>query len=348
MKNLKQIRDNFVLELVQAAEGKKTSLAFIQSPLPRHNLVAENERFQVMVIGGSVFEQAIIQKQKGRIAITNLQKVSLPNFATKGDFFSFVTQYLNPKIRVLAINFAFPLTPVMRGDVLDGIYIGVAEKQHGFAGLRGKIVGEEVENYFKKLKKSFTVTVGHDLLCLAISVPHRERWERFVCGILGTGFNLGFFLDGSTWINLEAGRFDKFASTATGKIVDTESRSTGSKLFEKEVAGAYLYRHFNLLSPKSPLASTEELSRLAEEGNKTARELLERSASLVACQIAGIYRFKKQPRLTFVMEGSLFWQGWRSKEMVEEYVVKLGVPKEAIRFVEIENSAILGTASLVI
>ena len=84
-----------------------------------------------------------------------------------------------------------------------------------------------------------------------------------------------------------------------------------------------LLPNFNLLTHNNPhLASTEELSKIAEKGNETAQKLLERSASLIACQIAGIYRYKCRERFQtvpyqFIMEGSLFWQGWKYKAMVE-------------------------------
>ena len=373
---LQQIRDNFVEELQRALKGKKTSLAFLANPLPSATLVRDGEAFQVMVIGGSHFETAMIEKRKGKITITDGQKVDLGSFATKDELFSFIAEYIDARARVVGINFAFPLSPVTRKSRLDGVYVGSAEKQHGLVGLRGKLVGKELEKYLERHKKRVVVSIGHDLLCLGLSALSVEKWESVVCGIVGTGFNLGFFSDARTLINIEAGRFDKFDQTQTGKVVDAASKSPGKKKFEKEVAGAFLYQHFNLLrSNHTPLSSTEELDRVArgkDEQAHVAQQLLERSASLIACQIVGIYlwlssrarqevgvaistglpRSLSLPRndrfrMTFVMEGSLFWKGWRYKEMINRYLEKLGVSKEAIRFVEIKKSPLLGAAALI-
>ncbi len=67
-----------------------------------------------------------------------------------------------------------------------------------------------------------------------------------------------------------------------------------------------------------------------------ARRLFEHSASLIACQIAGITEFKKRD-MTFVMEGSLFWIAWRYKQMVETYVKQL-VPEYSVTFEEISRT----------
>lgn len=345
---LKQIRDNFAQELKQAASGKKTSLAFIPNPLPRKAAVKGGETFQVLVIGGSIFETAIGEKRKGKIVISHLQKAPFGTFATENDLFSFIFRFINTHIQVLGLNFAFPVRPVVRKGRLDGIYIGSAEKQHGLVGLRGKLVGKALERYLKQNKRTVIVTIGHDLLYLGLSALQIEQQSRLVCGIVGTGCNFGFFRDSKTLINTEAGRFNKFDQTETGKIIDAQSKSVGKKRFEKEVSGLYLYQHFNLLSSSHvPLSSTEELSRLASDGNRVAQQLIERSASLVACQIDGIYRFKGQSKMTFVMEGSLFGRGWCYREMVNGHLEKLDVPKGAIKFLDIENSAIRGAAALV-
>ena len=77
-----------------------------------------------------------------------------------------------------------------------------------------------------------------------------------------------------------------------------------------------------------------------------AQQLLERSASLVACQIAGIYQFKNQPKLTFVMEGSLFWKAWQYKAMVSDYLAKLDIPTDSLHFTHVKNSSLIGSAQL--
>ena len=72
--------------------------------------------------------------------------------------------------------------------------------------------------------------------------------------------------------------------------------------------------------------TTASLSLLAENDHNTngllAREVIEKSADLVATHIAGIAEYK-QSDTVFVLEGSLFWKGYHYKERVEEVVRKL-------------------------
>ena len=52
--------------------------------------------------------------------------------------------------------------------------------------------------------------------------------------------------------------------------------------------------------------------------------------------------------LTFAMEGSLFWNDWNYKKMVEKYLHLLDVPEHGIKFVQINQSGIIGAAQLLI
>ena len=94
--------------------------------------------------------------------------------------------------------------------------------------------------------------------------------------------------------------------------------------------------------------TTASLSLLAENDHNTngllAREVIERSADLVATHIAGIAEYK-QSDTVFVLEGSLFWKGYHYKERVEEVVRKL--TRYSVEFVKIEDSGIIGAGMLV-
>lgn len=342
---LKQIRDNFVEELKNASLGKKTSLAFIKNPLPQKPLVKDGEIFQVMVVGGAVFETALVKKEGNSLLILKQQKETLPLFKNKQTFLTFVEKNLYPKISVVALNFAYALKPVIRGRVIDGIKLGTGGKGHKFTGLINKKVGEEIEKYiFSKRQRKIKVVVANDTICLLLSNPIMK--PTIVAGIVGAGTNFAFFLDENSAINLESGNFDKFPQTATGKIVDQNSTQPGKQLFEKEVSGAYLYQHYNVLKHRSELSSTLELNNYAEKGDIFAQKLIERSASLIACQIAGLYQFKSR-NLKFIMEGSLFWHGWHYRDFVEKYLAQLGVAKKYFKFIKIKDSGIIGASRLV-
>ena len=56
------IKKNFLQELRDANAGKTTSLRFIKHVLPTEKLVSDDEVFQVLVVGGTVFRKALLKK----------------------------------------------------------------------------------------------------------------------------------------------------------------------------------------------------------------------------------------------------------------------------------------------
>jgi len=338
--NLKLIAQNFLEEILTAEKGKKNSLSFIKNPIPKSLLSIKEKNYQEITIGGSVFESKIFENNQIKIK----EKIVIKSTFLKGeDLFVLIEKFLDPKINFLILNFAFPLEPILRNNLLDGKLLK-GTKEHKLYDLIGKLVGEELENYiFKNQKRKIKVTVANDTIFILLSGIKKNINPFFlVGGIIGTGTNFGFFLDEKTAVNLESGNFDKFPQTETGKTIDQQSENPGNQLFEKEVAGAYLFKHYNLLNPKKPISSTKELTFLSQKGDIIAKKLLAHSASLIACQIVGIYQYKKRflsikkpifeyisdfefrlSDLLFKMNGSIFLCGFRYKEMVEEYTKKI-------------------------
>ena len=379
---LQTIRDNFLNELILAQQDKPTSLAFIKNPLPQQSLVNDKEIFQTLVVGGTVFKNALVKKTNNQINFIKQKNSPLPIFDTKNDFLAFFVRQIDPRVKIVGLNFAYHLQPLLRNGLLDGKFI-TPTKENRFSGLINKLVGQELENYvLEKIKRRVRVAVANDTICLLLSTPPSLTRCLLAAGVVGAGTNFAFYLDQKTIVNLESGNFDKFTQTESGKIIDKNSTNPGQQLFEKEVSGAYLYQHYNFNTDRNQsrhyLISTSELSPLAEKHNLVAQKLLERSASLIACQITGIYLFKKtrstklearnkfeflnfiNPKIVsdfdirnsdfsvvFVMEGSLFWHGWHYKQMVEKYLKKLGVSEKAIKFIKIENSSLIGASRLV-
>jgi hexokinase len=197
------------------------------------------------------------------------------------------------------------------------------------------------------------ITTANDTVCLLLSGLSVTDWQDLTAGVIGTGINFAFFSDATKVINTEAANFNKFSQSDEAKQIDRESVSPGSALFEKEIAGAYLYQHYNQQVktrhlPFSPLTQTHELDVLAQEETeegKLARNLLRRSAQLSAALIAGVTMFKGHDT-TCVLEGSLFWKGYRYKEVVDETVSSI-LTGQTITFIKIADSPLLGAAYLV-
>lgn len=351
---LPTITENFFKELQDAKAGKKTSLPFIRHQLSLKPKVKMGEVFQVLRIGGSIYQNALVKRINGKIAIVKSIQKPLPVFTTEAVFLSFIERQLDKQCTHLALNFAYPMAPVSRDGYLDGKLL-FGTKEHAFAGLVGKLVGKTIEeSVATKQNRSIHVALANDTICLLLSGLTQFPQNQLAAGIIGTGMNFAIFLDEKTIVNLEAANFDKFPRSSEAKLIDKGSARPGTAFFEKEVSGGYLYQHFNIRLAKEGLefpeiASTKEMDAVAFKNiplvSLLAREVSEHSSSLIACQIAGITKFYNRD-CTFVIEGSLFWKGYRYKENVGILCRQL-VPEHQVSFVFIEESGVLGAAKLV-
>jgi hexokinase len=356
------ISQNFARELSLASQGKTTSVPFIKNILPEYPLVQSNQIFQTFVIGGTYGVMVVVKLNEDKKFAILKQKTftPLPKFATKDDFLAFIEANLDPQTAAIGINFAYNLIPVV-GEMgeLDGIMNQGDTKGHAFQGLQQEQVGKTITAYLKETtNRDIVTTVANDSVCLITSGLEKDTdRENLIATIAGTGYNIAIFLDNNTVVNLQASDFTGFTQTSTGKVVDSESKNTGEQLYNKEVAAGDLFKHYNVLIPllhlkTPPLQLSEELSWLAQKGigieSQVARELLERSASLIAAQLAGIYIFKGRPLgLTCITQGSLFLKGSDYISNIQSQLETLGVSRNAFEFKKIKNSDVLGVIKLI-
>lgn len=348
--NASQTAQAFSQMLVDS-QTQKTALPFIKHNLSENPIVKTDEEFQSLTIGGSIC-QSDRMRIDGKVHSLDHKVLDQPSFNTEEEFLSFFETMLDPQTRVVALNFAYPMSPLSRNGVLDGILVS-GSKENTFSGMVGKPVGETIETHVKqKLNREIKVSVANDTICLLLSGLTQYKWSELAAGIVGTGLNFALFLDEHTAVNLEAANFNAFEQTAEGKQIDSESASPGDALIEKEVSGAYLYKHYNLIAQNKslqPVHNTKEIDEKARSGSPEEKEIatlvLTRSAQLVAAQIIGIMEFQKKD-LIFVMQGSLFWKGYQYKETIEKTVVETTNYKA--QFVKIENADLLGAAKLVV
>ena len=348
------IKNAFVKELSDANAGQQTSLPFIKHTLAAKSLVAENESFQTLVIGGSFFQKATMKQIAGNLQIIQHTQGEQPAFLTKQSLLDFVMEHLDPEVQTVALNFAYPLTPINRGELLDGI-LQNGSKENTFEGLVGLNVGETIEQYvMEKTGKKIQVAVANDTICLLLSGLIHHSWENLAAGIVGTGLNFAIFLDQQTVVNLESGSFDKFTQTDSGHEIDVHSSVPGDAKFEKEISGAYLFKHFNYLAQKrnikiDSIGSSKQLDYLVSaptpELAGLAQEVLINSASLVAAQVAGILEYTKR-NTVFIMQGSLYWKGYQYKERIEKLVSEL-CPEYTASYENVLHSDLYGAAKLV-
>ncbi len=351
---LQSIKYRFIQELTSGKQSQKTCLPFIRHQLSEHSITCVDELFQVMVVGGSFYQKALMKKTNKGIEMISHQEGSQPPFLSEQALMDFLSEHIDPQVKTVALNFAYPMTPINRDGRLDGRLVS-GSKENTFEGLVGQMVGERIEYFFEKnLNRQIMVSAANDTICLLLSGLMNQSWNNLAAGIVGTGLNFALFLDEFTTINLEAAEFDKFEQSEAGKIIDKASVAPGSALIEKEVSGAYLYHHFNIAAEKlnfaiDKITSTKEIDDYAKNENHELSELaqntLHHSAAFTAILIAGILEFCDRD-LTFIMQGSLFWKGYRYKETVDEIVKKLA-PNHHASYKQIKHSDLYGAAKLV-
>jgi hexokinase len=347
--DLSRITQSFTTELIKATGEETTSLPFIRHTLPPFPTTPP-DAFQSLVIGGSLTQSAIVRNHE----LSNITKISQPHLPTLQAFLQHLEAVIDPAMSTLVLNFAYPLTPVIHNSLLDGILIA-GTKENKFEGLLGKAIGQTIADHFQnKHNRILTVTVANDAICLLLAGLPTSSPDDIVGGIIGTGLNFAFFLDNNTMVNTESGNFSSFVQSNEGKEIDTKSAHPGSGLFEKEVSGAYLYQHFNLLCQTFTLAapvltSTKQLADIAQKQipdlSPLAQSLLKRSAQLVATQVAGISQYKKRD-LTFIIEGSLFCDNAFYRQTVMTTAASLATPY-LCQFKKLTESSLRGAAELV-
>lgn len=344
-----------VQELQKGKTGEQTSYRYIPHTFSSHPLVSDDEQFQVLIIGGSVYKSALLTRHDGNIKVISQQQGQQSLFDTEATFLSFVMEKINPTVRVVGMNFAYALDPVFEKGRLDGIMVGGNMKDNAFTGLENKPLGSTIERFIKdKRDQTIIVSAANDTICLLLSGLTQYKPNQVAAGIVGTGMNFALFENETKMINLESAHFDKFELSQEAKVIDEHSPNKGSALTEKEVAGAYLHKLFNegidMRGIKHPyISSTEQIDEIAEkdtgEAGILANALLERSAGLVAAQVAGITQFLGHDT-AFVMEGSLFWKGYKYREHVERFVREI-IPQYSVSYIHIPDSGIFGGAKLV-
>ncbi|KKQ38844.1 MAG: hypothetical protein US54_C0002G0032 [Candidatus Roizmanbacteria bacterium GW2011_GWA2_37_7] len=352
--NLKNIQQTFITELSNAQKGDHSSLPFIRHTLASHPIVANDEVFQVVVIGGSYYQKALMKNVSGNVRILTQDQGTQPPFMHEKTLMKFLAEHIDPHVKTVALNFAYPLHPVNREGRLDGRLVN-GSKENSFKGLVGKVVGERIERYFyDKHNRQIAVSTANDTICLLLSGLMTHPWNILAAGVVGTGLNFAIFLDETTVVNLESAEFDRFEQSEAGKIIDASSVSPGSALIEKEISGAYLLHHFNINVKQQGIVldkirATKEIDLYARNKDEhiagLARETLEHSASLVAAQISGILEFCKRD-LLFIMQGSLYWKGYKYKETVARLVAELS-PSYHASYEQVLHSDLFGAAKLV-
>jgi len=357
-----QLKQNFLNELILASQDKPSSISFIKHQLSDKPLLTKGI-VQGIVIGGTNFSLSTEEiKPDGTKKMLAREMGILPEFTTKKRFIDFLSEHIDPRADAIGINFGFKLLPVPgEKGTLDGMIQAKGTKEHTFTGITESVGTIARQVFWEKYHKRIIVSVANDTISLLLSGKNNEQASI----IAGTGFNIGLRLDRTTLINLEAGNFNKFEHSEALREIDSYTKNPGRKLFEKNISGMYVPKHFNTMAKQLgiivPYVHTgQELTAIAhsyhdESARDLARIVLSQSASFAAGALASLYEFCFQQNLvssgqTFeiIGEGGLLWDGWHYYESIEKQLSLLGLPEHSVIIKQIKDSAINGAIGLIV
>lgn len=355
--------DSLLQELKAASQGEKNSIKYLKTDLTRKKLIEEGQNFQVIMVGGSHLETVLARFEQGQLQMLNFKQTEIKKLVNRQIFFDYIEQFLQPMVSIVALNFAYPIQPLVRDQKLDGKLIG-RPKGHVFEGLYLKNIGEELEKYFLEKGRKIDFTVCNDTTALGLASLDWTDYppKNSIMGVVGTGFNFGLFENEKTLVNLEMGNFDQFKMSRIGEKIDAKSNNFGQQRLEKEVGGGYLFEHFNIIAREKKLGlkikNTKELSTLLETGSfvhkKDGLNVYQSSSKFVARTICALYKFKQWQNqdqdlnLLVLIEGSLYWKAYQYKSLVQKELLSLGMDLNKIKIDQTRKIGLKGAANLVL
>lgn len=288
------------------------------------------------------------------VNLGRIDQEKLPTLDTADQLIAVIKKFHQPKYKQICLNFAYPLSPEIYKGNLDGRLLS-GTKEHKFSGLVGYLVGEWLAESLAE--PDLQVVVANDVVCLALAGLHNHSAqvnESLLSMVYGTGNNIGMFLDQDTVVNLETGNFNHFDSTPSGLEIDQNSAEPGRQKFEKEVAGAYLEKHFDFYSRKQGLGIAlnnpgeffEILRDKQNPGYSLAKQITWRCSALLAALLRGLWLYKDRQNLLCNVEGSMYWKTPEMALSLDQWLIKLTVPEGKIRFNQVENSHLIGAGLL--
>ncbi len=348
----RQIKQSFVEELIIASQGYHSSLSFIRHLLPSKPIIT-NGIIQAIIIGGTNYDIGTYEVTgKGMIKQLTRKKGPIPNLDSHETFLSFIKEHHDPRAAAIAMNLGFPCKPDIGKykEIDSAVLYGV--KEHAFHGLAGKPIGGLLREY---LQVDIPISVANDTVCLALAGSGEENGGF----ILGSGCNMSIITQEEgrkTVANLESGNFSKFEPTPGLEAIDAVSPTRGKNRFEKLMSGIYLPMHFNFMAKQygvnaPTVANGKEVSAIAANDQSItgdlARGVLERSSSLAATQFAAVYEFlNAPPHLLFLIEGTLFIDGWEFNNNFQKRLSLLGIPQGRITMKSVSDSSLRGAIGL--
>jgi len=279
------IAPTFFAELKRASNGQKSSLSWISIAIS--DVQPKSDFDYYIAVGGTdvfvYYKDVLIQEFR---------------VDKKTNGVELLTKTLNSIDKINAsvyLNFAYPISSSVCKNGISARLINPA-KEYNF----DDIINLDLVEIITKIKPNITrIQILNDTVSILSEAYFKD--EVNACLILGTGFNIGLIYKNNI-INLEAGNFNSFSPLQTTIDIDKNSNKPTTQMLEKEIAGQYLYQHYNLLTNSSDLNSSKQLAQIQDP---TTDEIY-KNIWLKTSQIkSAVEQFLLPKKTNWVYDGSL-------------------------------------------
>lgn len=374
----KEIVNNFIKDMTNKLDGKKSSLGMLNSFIKTDGSFKRDEPVIVIDAGGTNLRvSTIIFDNEKKPIIKDFKKVLMPGVThqvSREQFYreiaEFVIPYNNFSNRV-GLCFSYPVKLINSEDG-EIVRMGKEIKAPDIVGtLVCKSLNEQIE-LLGGDRKQFTILNDSTATLLAgMSALPEVEWDSYIGYILGTGSNSCYIED--YIINVESGWFDGLPRGRFDKELDENSLNPGTYMLEKSTSGAYLgqlssyvfkelYRKKiihkepknyttieinNFL--KDPLFNGLCLKEDIDTYIKVIDRIFERSALNVAINLSALIiksnRGKETDKpICIAADGSTFYNLKDYQKRVEKYLDEILDNKHFYKFVKVENAPVIGAA----
>ncbi len=359
LQQMVDIIEDFRKKLNVGLAKDKTELACI--PTFVHPTTEVKGEALVLDLGGTNYRVAIVNFDGEKPVIRpengwkrNLAVMKTPGFTRENLFKEMADPILETKrdkVMPIGYCFSYPADSTLDGDATLARWT----KGVNINEMVGQPVGKPLVDYLnQKADPQFSnIRVINDTVASLFAGLTFSGYDAYIGLIVGTGTNMATLIpvnkipklsyvkelnpEALIPVNLESGNFFPPHLVACDDKVDQLSDKPGTQRFEKAISGMYLGEILKAAFSATKFEEPFDAQKLTsimnypdmykEEYVKVARSIYERSAALVAAQIAGlVLELKAQtPSIKKIMltaDGSLFWSKDNNGTNYKDLVVK--------------------------
>jgi len=346
-KELKTISNRLQEKIEEGLEKNGMEILSIPTYItPSNNIL--NGKVLALDWGGTNFRASIVEFKNGKPTVLEIKEKKINADITKNfkqkDLFAVMAKVisqlknLDKTVTNIGYCFSYPAKCKTNGDATLLHWA----KEIDIPDMVGKPVGEPFVKYLNNhINTNFkNIKVINDTVACLFAGLSKTGYDNYIGLIVGTGTNMASLMRkdkikklGSNEsclipVNLESGNFNPPYLTKIDNLVDETTNNRGAQRFEKAVSGGYLGKIFvkNLYPKKVDYDfDSEILSGLINDSEnqiKTAKNIADRSAKLVAASIAGLAQVivkqnKNTKKIGLAADGSVFWKTPNYKNLVE-------------------------------